>query len=230
MSLKTFFQILLLIIILIILGLTYSKYFISNKYNDKKLLQSEISKTYNSSYINNNITREKKNEISNSIQNNDVNKNKVNSSNKDIKDDASRNLIKEIEYTTTDKDGNTYNINAVSGKTDKKNKSIFNLNSVNGKISNDQEIDIFIKSDFANYNSSNQNSNFFQNVVVKYGETIITCNNLNINIENNIAKAYENVVVTKPNSTMKAEMITLDLVTKDINISSNINGIDIKTE
>ena len=43
---------------------------------------------------------------------------------------------------------------------------------------------------------------------------------VNLNINDNIAVAYNNVIMTEENSQMKAENVIMDLVTKDININS----------
>ena len=75
---------------------------------------------------------------------------------------------------------------------------------------------------------SNLNSKFYSNVIVKYDDKLITCDNLDITISDNIAVAYSNVIVKDSNSIMKAQIMTLDIVTKDININSR-NDIKINT-
>ena len=74
-------------------------------------------------------------------------------------------------------------------------------------------------SDFAEYNSSNLNSKFFNNVIINYEDKEIVCDNFDINMETNIAIAYNNVVVTDPKSIMKAGKITLNMDTKEIDIN-----------
>ena len=49
-------------------------------------------------------------------------------------------------------------------------------------------------------------------------EKQILCENFDIDMETNIAIAYNDVVVTDPKSIMTAGIITFDLKTKDINI------------
>ena len=58
-------------------------------------------------------------------------------------------------------------------------------------------------------------------MVIKYDGRIITCDNFNLNIKENLAVAYDNVIVKNDNSIMKAQTITMDLITKDIKINSN---------
>ena len=56
---------------------------------------------------------------------------------------------------------------------------------------------------------------------IEYDNIIITCDKLDLNISDNIAVAYDNVVMMDDKSTMKAQIITLDILTKDININSS---------
>ena len=95
------------------------------------------------------------------------------------------------------------------------------LVNVRGTITSEDKSTIFIVSDFAEYNSGNLNSKFYENVVINYENKQITCDNFDINLEKNMAIAYNNVVVTDPTSVMKAGEIILDIKTKNININPN---------
>lgn len=132
-----------------------------------------------------------------------------------------KNLTKEIEYITSNKNGDIFKISAKYGKTNIKNSSILDLEKVEGIISSKNRSEIFITSNYAEYNYDNQNSKFHRNVELKYDNKIITCNNLDLIISDNIAVAYENVIVKDENSIMKAQMITFDILTKDIIINSD---------
>ena len=72
---------------------------------------------------------------------------------------------------------------------------------------------------FGESNSSNQSSKLYQNVIITYDDKQITCNNFDIDMETNLAIAYNNVIVTDPISIMKAGKIILDIETKEININ-----------
>ena len=128
------------------------------------------------------------------------------------------NLVKEVEYITTDKKGNKYRIFAKSGKTNQNNKDVLDLDNVRGVITSEKRSNIYFVADFAEYNSSNQSSKLYQNVIITYDDKKITCDNFDIDMETNLAIAYNNVVVTDPKSIIKAGKITLDIETKDINI------------
>ena len=131
-----------------------------------------------------------------------------------------KNITKNIEYITTNKEGDIFKILAEYGKTNFKNSNILDLENVNGEINSNDAPKIFIKSDYAKYNYNNQNSKFFGNVKINYENKEITCDNLDLNINENIAIAYNNVIMIDQNSKMRAENVVMDIVTKDININS----------
>ncbi len=279
MSIRSLFQIIIIIIIFIILGSIYFKYFsVSNiaveenaeikiennkknpqpsedkKNNELKVEEKSIKKEKNSEKQikenkinvedNKNLIKENKEEIDgankeNSQINNDENK-KINADKKEEeivnkeekkKEKKIENLVKEVEYTTSDKNGNLYKIIADTAKTNINNRNILDLNNVRGVVTSEERAPIYIVSDFAEYNSSNLNSNFYQNVIINYEDTEITCDNFDINMETNLAIAYNNVVVTDPNSKMIAGKITFNMKTKDVNILPDEikNKVKVKT-
>ncbi len=140
------------------------------------------------------------------------------------------NVVKDIEYLTTDKSGNKYKILATSGRTNAEDKNILDLDNVRGVITSKKKSTVYITSDYAEYNSSNLNSNFYQNVIINYEDKEITCDYFYVDMQTNIAIAYNNVVVTDPKSIMKAGKIILNIETKDININpdSKTNKVKIK--
>ncbi len=243
MSLKSVIQIIILIIIFIILGGVYFKYFSQEKIivdeNIQKSDQEGIKNAKETLEIN---QKEKiiKEEIKKKITINDekgkllTSKNKkitTNNESKNIpktdnkkKENEIPNLVKDVEYLTTDKNGNKYKILATSGRTNKNDNNILDLDSVRGEITSEKRSTIYIISDFAEYNSSTLGSKFYSNVVINYEDKQINCENFDINMDTNIAIAYNNVVVTDPKSTMKAGKITLNIETKEIDINPDQNN------
>ena len=55
--------------------------------------------------------------------------------------------------------------------------------------------------------------------MINYEDKEITCDYFNVDMQPNIAIAYNNVVVTDPQSIMKAGKIILNIETKVININ-----------
>ena len=238
MSLKSLIQVIIILIIMIILGGVYYNYFANNSKislkNNEKNIQKEIDtgktkikiipeEADKKSEIN--VDEKSKNEEIKEAKNENVNvKKKIKKNKPEI-----NNLVKDIEYLTTDKNGNKYKILATSGRTNSENKNILDLDDVRGVITSDKRSAVYIVSDFAEYNSSNLNSNFYQNVVVNFEDKEITCDYFDVDMKTNIAKAYNNVVVTDPGSIMKAGKIILNIETKviDINPKNNENEVTI---
>ena len=246
MSIKSLLQIILLLLIILIISGIYYLYFYSEKLNNLNNIQSlekfeeekivteenevleSISK--NSNNIKLNVVGEKKvntnsvqsssnNEINNDLLNKKTDENNV--LDKTINDGEIKNLTKEIEYITSNKNGDIFKIQAKYGKSNLKNSNVLDLEKVNGEISSDVRSTIYLSSKYANYNYTNQNSKFFTNVIIKYDDKTITCDKLDLIISENTAIAYSNVIIRDNKSIMKAQIITLDIITKDININSD---------
>jgi len=238
MSLKSLIQVIIILIIMIILGGVYYSYFANNSKislkNNEKNIQKEIDTGKTKIKI---IPEEadKKSEVNvdEKSKNDEIKEAKSENVNvkKKIKKDKPEinNLVKDIEYLTTDKNGNKYKILATSGRTNSEDKNILDLDNVRGVITSEKRSTVYIVSDFAEYNSSNLNSNFYQNVVVNFEDKEITCDYFDVDMKTNIAKAYNNVVVTDPGSIMKAGKIILNIETKviDINPKNNENEVTI---
>ena len=103
------------------------------------------------------------------------------------------------------------------------------MEDVNGTISSDGKSNVYISSKFAEYNYSDQNSKFYEDVEIKYIDRIIICDNFDLKINDNIAVAYNNVMIRDNKSLMKAEKVTMNILTKDINIESK-EKIEINTK
>ena len=229
MSNKSLLQIILLLLIMIIIGSIYFVYFYSKPINNK------ISLSQNSEINDTNIILQSENNDQLEIKNKDkTEKNSIKTKKISEKDDLNKNgevknLTKEIEYTTTNKNGDVFKLLAKYGKTNIKNNSELDLEGVKGTIVSKEKSTIYLNSDYAKYNYSNQKSNFFSNVEIIFDDKIINCDNFDLNINDNIAVAYNNVIVTKNKSKMKAQTITLNTITKDIVINSD-KKVGIKTE
>ena len=231
MSLKSLIQIVITLIIIVILGGVYFNYFSNNnkilvenneinnqKEVDKNKPKKKETKTLDTNTdLKDKIIKDKntKNEEVKVEQNKNTNpKNKAKKNKPEIE-----NIVKDIEYLTTDKSGNKYKILATSGRTNLEDKNILDLDNVRGIITSDKNSTVYIVSDFAEYNSSNLKSNFYQNVVINYEDKQITCDYFDVDMQTNIAIAYNNVVVTDQQSIMKAGKIILNIETKVININ-----------
>ena len=250
MSLKSLIQVIIILIIIIILGGVYFNYFANNNKisleNNEKNIQTEIDTNEPKKKETKNLTEESsvKTEINVSEEVKEVKSEEVKEvKSEEVKEVKSENInlkkkikpnkpeinniVKDIEYLTTDKNGNKYKILATSGRTNSEDKNILDLDNVRGVITSNKRSTIYIVSDFAEYNSSKLNSNFYQNVVINYEDKEITCDYFDVNMKTNFATAYNNVVVTDPKSIMKAGKIILNIETKDININPENNKVKV---
>ena len=243
MSIKSLLQLILFILIILVLGGVYFLYFYVNP-NENLEIKSTISKNLNNqdnltneasdrenleeivlneeNLINNDYKDDRSKKID--INNDQQNKNKTDREkniNKDDVLDEIKNLTKEIEYVTSNNNGDIFKISAKYGKTNLKDTRVLDLEQVVGLITSSQRSEIYLTSDYAKYNYTNQNSKFFDNVEIKYDEKIIYCDNLELEMSKNIAVAYGNVLIKDKKSLMKAQKITMDIVTKDISINSS---------
>ena len=225
MSIKSLLQLILLLLIFLIIGWIYFLYFYSSPIKNEIISDNNINKI-NTDIINGeNVTDQERLNENTSINISEKEKSQNKNEGKIIKlekaqSKENKNLTKEIEYITTNKDGDTFKILAKFGKTNLKNSNILDLELVEGMISSTKRSQIYISSDKARYNYNNQSSQFYSNVELKYDNKIITCNNLDLNINENYAVAYNDVKIKDNKSVLKAQMITLNILTKDININS----------
>ena len=234
MSLKSLIQIIIIFIVIIILSGVYYNYFANNKkislekdnqtnIETSKVLTTEDlpDETNEKKKINNDEEIKNKDGENIKIEETKIVKNKTTESQKKLKPEKPKidNIVKDIEYLTTDKNGNKYKILATSGRTNSENKNILDLDNVRGIITSNKRSTVYIVSDFAEYNAYELNSSFYQNVVVNYEDKEITCDYFDVDMKTNIAKAYNNVVVKDPKSIMKAGKIILNIETKVININ-----------
>ena len=226
MSLKSLLQLILLLMIIVIIGGIYYIYFLSTPSsnlikNEDSLYQIDNKLSNQDLIMNDEVLDEVK--FSNNKTNNNTDKTTkseiITSSEKKIKEKS--NQSKEIEYIATRENGDIFKILAKYGRTNLKNSKMLELEDVSGTISSKDKSDIYISSDFANYNYTNQDSKFYSNVKIKYDDKEITCDNFELSVSENLAVAYENVIFKNSGSIMKAKNIIVNISTQDIKINSN---------
>ncbi|HJM78856.1 MAG TPA: hypothetical protein QGG51_04480, partial [Candidatus Pelagibacter bacterium] len=137
MSLKSLIQIIIILIIIIILGGVYFNYFENNKKisleNKEKKIQTEIDINKPKKKETKNLSDESsvKTEINVSTEVKEV-KNENMNLKKKLKPNKPKinNMVKDIEYLTTDKSGNKYKILATSGRSNSEDNDILDLDNV----------------------------------------------------------------------------------------------------
>ena len=134
------------------------------------------------------------------------------------------NIIKDVNYTTKDIDGNEYSITALEGEIDYNNSNILFLTKVEAfiKLKNDEIITI--QSDYGKYNSNNFDTIFSKNVIIEYLNNKINGGYLDFSLERNSMIISKNVAYTNLNNTLEADVIELNIKTKDTKIFMHEKG------
>ena len=129
------------------------------------------------------------------------------------------NIIKDINYTSTDFKGNEYILVAKEGEIDLDNSDIIFLTDVTAyiKLVKNSEL-IVITSNYGKYNTINYDTIFSKNVKIDYVDNIITGDYLDFSMMKNLLIISRNVVYKNFEKTMKADVIELDTTTKDTKI------------
>ena len=196
MGKKTLIQIILLIFLIVITFLFFKVYYNSNS---------------DTSFNKENLTEKNK-------------------ETKEVKKDE-KNLIQNISYTANNNKGDVYLLLAETGEIYLDNPDLMFLTKVDGKITlKDGEI-ITVNSDFANFNTKTFETTFINNVIVKKSDEVVTGAELYLVLEEKVNKALKsnqedknlirvtrNVFYTKPGYTLSADILEIDLITKNIKI------------
>ena len=132
--------------------------------------------------------------------------------------DESSNLVQNLKYVSKDILGNEYIISSKSSELNLDGIDIINMNDVNAKITMINKDPLFITSKYAIYNNENYETTFVNNVVITYLDNIITSEKLTVSIVNNFAKVSEEVIYQNTNVKLEADIIEIDLITKNSKI------------
>ena len=144
----------------------------------------------------------------------------------------SSNKIKDVKYITKDNDGNEYIVTAAEGEIDYSNSSIIYLTHVKALINLANSEKISIISDYGKYNSENYDTIFSKNVNINYLDNKITGEYLDFSLERNSMLISKKVVYTNLENILKADVVEIDIKTKDTKIFmlENNKKVNIKSK
>ncbi len=131
------------------------------------------------------------------------------------------NIIENIKYIAKDDNNNIYKIESQFGKIDPQKPDIILMDKVTAIIYLKNREEIIISSDKAIYNSKNYETEFYINVKLKYIEHKITSENIYLSFQNNLVSISNNIIYKNLNNEMKADIIEMNLITKEIKIFMN---------
>ena len=149
-----------------------------------------------------------------------ANVNKINNNKISINKNFS-NLIKNISYASTDNLGNKFIIKSETGEISIDNPSIVYMTNVEAIINLINSDPIIIKANHAKYNKINYETNFKEDVLLTYQAHRITSQNLDLSFENNLATIYNKIVYDNNNVKISADILEIDLITKNSKIFMN---------
>ncbi len=146
----------------------------------------------------------------------------------EILNEESENILHNISYKNYDKDGNTYIINAFEGVITSSNKDIIDMKKVNAEIIFKNYAPVMITSDKAVFDKNNFKTEFSGNIQLNYLDHQINSEKLNLLFDENLLKISEQVIYKNPTSRLAADVIVVDLITKDSKIFSKNSSKKIK--
>ena len=152
----------------------------------------------------------------NNKTNSDINK--INNNNEISIKKNSSNLIKNIFYASTDNFGNKFIIKSETGEINIDSPDMVYMTNVEAIINLINSDPIIIKSNYAKYNKINYETNFEEDVLLTHQAHRITSQNLDLSFENNLATIYNKIVYDDNNAKLSADILEIDLITKNSKI------------
>ena len=163
-------------------------------------------------------------------KNKDILKNR---SDVDINNSEKNSFIEALNYTAEDLKGNKYTIESKNANYEEINSEIIIMTEVLATIDlvNSENIEIYAKK--AVYNTLNQDTSFSNGVLINYSYHNIESKNLDLSFNKKTAFIYNNIIYKNLNTTLRADKIEIDLITKDSKVfmydkSKNIKIINKK--
>ena len=163
----------------------------------------------------------------------EISKDEIPRSDKNKSFNTNQNLIENIKYTANNNAGDIYEILADFSEPSIENPELMFLTGVKSNIifKNTKKENINLTSDFANFNSKTFETLFVNNVKILRKNEIITGNELylvldkednetenNASKEQNLIRMSHNVLYQKPGYMLKADILEVDLITKNSKI------------
>ena len=156
---------------------------------------------------------------------------KVTSLKKDTEQVIDKNIIENVQYSLNNNKGDVYQVLADFGEINLDNPNLMFLTNVNASLILANKTNIILTSDFANFNTKTFETTFIKNIKVERDEEIITGDELYLVLENeknntentslsdeNLIRISNNILYKKPGYSLKADILEMDLISKDIKI------------
>ena len=143
------------------------------------------------------------------------------------------NVIKNLRYDVSLDNNTKYNITSdfseliyIDGT------ELVKMQNVVAIFIDENNVPLIIKSENAIFNNTTYNTNFSNNVKIRYLDNIIDSNKLDLNFTENIVTIYDNVIYEGLNGVLKTDNVKIHLITKNVDIFMNDkkNKVEIKSK
>jgi len=128
------------------------------------------------------------------------------------------NTIKNILYESYDNKGNKFFIKSDTGSFYEEYEDEVYMTNVSAKIILNNGNYIILLSDNARYNTANSNTNFINNVKLKYLDHKVNSDNIDVIFTESKLEAYNNLNYRNSDINLVADKVELDLLTKNTKI------------
>ena len=144
---------------------------------------------------------------------------------------SNSNIIKDVKYVSRDAKGNEYIIQALEGEIDYSDPNIIYLKNVTALIKLKNSDSINVASKFGKYNLGNYDTIFSKSVEINYLNNKVTGGYLDFSLDRNSMIISKKVVYNNLNNILKADVIEINIETKDTKIFmyENSKSVNIKS-
>ena len=129
------------------------------------------------------------------------------------------NIIEKLEYKSIDAYGNEYLIKSSKAESQMNDSNNVKLFKVSAIIYSPKKKPIMIKSDFALHNKLTFNTKFYDNVEILHDTIQVSSDNLDLLYKENRVDLYNIKSANYKQSTLLADKITFDILTKNVSVN-----------
>ena len=148
-----------------------------------------------------------------------------------VDNESTNNLIKNLKYDVQFENKTQYTITSdLSEITYVDNQEVVRMQIVSAIFKDENGSILKIKSNEAIFNNSNYNTTFKKGVDITYLDHIIKSEKLLLNFDENIVTISDNIIYEGIQGLMKTDNITINLLTKDVEIFMNDNKDKVEIE
>ena len=143
----------------------------------------------------------------------------------------SKNIIENIKYTSNNNNGDIFEIFAEYGEPSIEISDLMFLTNVKANIIFKNKSNIELTSDYANFNTKTFETTFMDNVLILREDETIIGESLYLvfdqtdeelkkksTVDQNLIRISNNVIVKKPGYIVKADILEIDLLTKNVKV------------